>query len=66
MENRSKLVQANVISKARICGEVKSLRVISIPAGIVGIIEIDIKMNNMHNLLENIMDALLTSNNVLF
>lgn len=65
-KTEASLYKQSGVSRTQMSRMVKSLRVIYIPAGNFGIIDTDIKMNYMNNLLENIVDILLTSNNVLF
>ncbi len=54
------------MSKAEIQKVVKSLQVISVPAGSIGIIDRDITMNYMDNLLHNVVDLVLTLNDLLY
>lgn len=63
-EEEASLYQRNDMSKREICKIVKSFRIISVPSGNVGIIDIDIKMNYMDNLLQNIAGLVLTLKDV--
>lgn len=53
-------------SKAYIRRVVKSLQVISVPAGSVGILDVDIKFNYLHNLLENTVNSVVMLNDLMF
>lgn len=49
-------------SKPYIRRVVQSLRIISVPAGSVGIIDNDCKLNYFHNLLENVVNSVVLLN----
>ncbi len=53
------------ISKTYICKKVRSLQAISVPAGNIGIVDKDIKINYMDNLLQNIVSSVLTLKDLL-
>lgn len=53
-------------SKAYMRRVVKSLQVISIPAGNVGIIDIDMKINYWQHLLENVVNSVVMVNELMF
>ncbi len=53
-------------SKAYVRRIIKSLQVISIPAGNVGIIDVEIKFNYLQNLLDNIVNSVVMINDLMF
>ncbi len=63
-KREARLYKQGDISKIRMCKIVKSLQFVSIPAGNVGIVDRDIKMNFMDSLLQNIVGVLLTLKDV--
>lgn len=63
-KTEAKLYKQSDISKIRMWRIVKSLELISIPAGNVGVIDKDITMNYMNYLLQNIINVLLTMKDI--